>query len=200
MYFPKKDPTPEDKLRSESIRSNFQFTKKLKEESENLESFYRNLCSEIKIKEVESDNPRLIEMLEKTNQFNMNGIKTIDPKVQYYLVDYTDCHGALGWIAAFGIHKETLNSKMNNLVQFCLSCRAFDRRVEYQILDWLFDKYYFLCFKYIETPKNIPFQNFLSKLGILPNTNDSIQFVGIARADFYTICPPLYTIPECDAI
>ena len=52
---------------------------------------------------------------------------------------------------------------------FVMSCRVFQRRVEFAFLNWLLKLIPQLQFDYAATERNLPFRKFLSELGLDPN-------------------------------
>lgn len=120
---------------------------------------------------------RPLELINKTNQFNLNGRRFSEASWRKYLgdpnsiavvVQYQDKYGPLGKIAVLaGTREET------SLVVDCwvMSCRAFSRRVEHRVLQELFERFQFeeLIFKFEATSKNSPIRDFLGQqLGAPP--------------------------------
>jgi FkbH-like protein len=89
--------------------------------------------------------PRVLELVNKTNQFNLNGTRYTQPDWQKLLsspgallvaVSYEDKFGPLGTIAAVAGHAD---GKRLTIDTWVMSCRAFARRIEHQTLKMLFD-------------------------------------------------------------
>lgn len=138
--FPKKEITIEDKLRLESIRSGVQYA--AEEKTADPEEFHKSLDATITIHKGFTD--RALELVNKTNQFTTNGLRIMtddweiirgNPDSFCYTFEYTDRFGPLGVVGTlmgFQDNNEIFVSHM------ALSCRAFSRRIEYQMLDFLF--------------------------------------------------------------
>ncbi len=192
-FFPKREATEEDKLRMQSIRSNVWFNSEL--QTKDPEEFYQGLNAKITFSAINETNiDRAVELINKTNQFNLNGWRTDKERLGYllsighnfgYVVSYEDRFGPLGIIAVFtGEHdyNTTLHNYMS-LSHFCLSCRAFSRRIEYAILRELFKFTRTLHFNYQKTEKNGSFVTYYSGL-----TQDSF----LDDVEFEKLCPKLY--------
>jgi len=89
-------------------------------------------------------NQRLLELINKTNQFNLNGVRLSEGKWLRHLagpanfvvgVSYEDRFGPLGVIAWWPESKPlaALKSRLG-----VMSCRAFSRRIEFHTLEYLF--------------------------------------------------------------
>ena len=140
--------------------------------------------------------PRVLELVNKTNQFNLNGIRYADadwrarlsgPDAILAAVSYRDKFGPLGKIAV--IQGAQKNASLH-IGAWVMSCRAFSRRIEHQCLKMLFDRYNAreIVFDFAPTPRNGPLQDFFaSLLGARP----AARFV-LSRSQFEAACPPLY--------
>lgn len=90
---------------------------------------------------------RSLELINKTNQFNLNG-RRIDvaawqsrlsnPRYLNLIVTYEDKFGPLGRISVLS---GELKERQLDLDVWVLSCRAFSRRIEHMILQALFDHF-----------------------------------------------------------
>lgn len=139
---------------------------------------------------------RLLELVNKTNQFNLNGLRIDDaewarrlnaPEFLTVSVHYADRFGPLGKIAVIQARREGSELVVPSWV---MSCRAFARRIEHQTLEqlFLFSGAQRIRFEYKETPKNTPTSQFLTALtGKAPDSNCSLD-----RNEFVSNCPPLY--------
>jgi len=116
--------------------------------------------------------PRALELINKTNQFNLNGKRHTeaswraylkDPRAFLLLVSYKDKFGPLGKIAVLA---GTRQGKTLMIDHWVMSCRAFSRRIEYRCLEELFARFEAeeAVFDYIATARNQPLQEFLGKL------------------------------------
>ena len=115
---------------------------------------------------------RVVELVNKTNQFTLNGIRFTDaewheegsdPDAFTVSVSYQDKFGPLGKIAVVRGKRQETSLRINAWV---MSCRAFSRRIEYQTLARLFDRYQAdsIAFDFTATPKNKPITDFLRDL------------------------------------
>ena len=121
-------------------------------------------------------NQRLLELINKTNQFNLNGARISDAEWLRLLDDpasfvvsvaYEDKFGPLGVIAVVAGRHAADRLEVSNWV---MSCRAFSRQIEFHILDHLFRfpavEQITLAFQ--PTERNQPLREFLATLGPSP--------------------------------
>jgi FkbH-like protein len=136
---------------------------------------------------------RVVELVNKTNQFNLNGIRYTEAEWQQSLqnpgcfvavVSYQDKFGPLGKIAVLRGERTADRIRLDTWV---MSCRAFSRRIEYQCLFQLFQRFEAqeISFNFISTPKNGPARDFLSALTGEPAA-------ALTREAFTAKCPTLY--------
>jgi FkbH-like protein len=139
---------------------------------------------------------RAFELINKTNQFNLNGKRLSDAAWKTYLNDpatflmtasYEDKFGPLGKIAVL---LGRIQGKVLRIDSWVMSCRAFSRRVEHQSLKQLFQKFDAeeICFDYKATPRNGPLQEFFTGLLGTPPITD-LRF---SRAAFAGRSPSLF--------
>ena len=139
---------------------------------------------------------RAFELLNKTNQFNLNGKRLSDAAWKTYLNDpatflmtasYEDKFGPLGKIAVL---LGRIQGKAIRIDSWVMSCRAFSRRVEHQSLKQLFQKFDAeeIYFDYKATPRNGPLQEFFTGLLGAPPITD-LRF---SRAAFSGRSPSLF--------
>jgi FkbH-like protein len=185
----------EDSIRLESIR---QATLNEETSSENgTEDFLRRADAVIRFDhETASHDPRALELVNKTNQFNLNGVRLTPadwvarlakPEAFLTVVSYQDKFGPLGKIAVLQGRAEGEALRVETWV---MSCRAFSRRIEHQCLRALFDRFGVerLVFDFQSTPKNGPLKEFLARItGAQPE-----GAVTLERAQFNEACPALY--------
>jgi len=162
----------EDALRAASIRSGAAFA--AEKGSGDLQGFLAGLGGTLTIDaRKRPDDERLLELLNKTNQFNLNGARLSAGEWLRLLADdaylvigvaYGDRYGALGTI---GLVAGRIESSRLHVEHWVLSCRAFSRRIEDHMVAYLFDQsgceHIRLCYR--STAKNKPFQEFLGRLG-----------------------------------
>ena len=135
-------------------------------------------------------------MINKTNQFNLNGKRLSeaawaaylnDPTTFLMTVTYQDKYGLLGKIA---VVLGRVQGKAIRVDAWVMSCRAFSRRIEHQTLKQLFGKFDAeeIFFDYQATPRNGPLQEFfIGALGASPTMG--LRF---SRAVFLEKCPSLF--------
>ena len=187
----------EDQLRQQSIRTSAALHQTAKDSEGFSEVLLEQAEAELTFsfqKDVEDS--RAFELVNKTNQFNLNGKRYTESVWRNYLQEqntfmltasYKDRFGALGKVAVLAGRVD--NSKV--LVDtWVMSCRAFARRIEHQCLSALFSKFAAgqITFNYVETPRNGPTKRFLSE--ILKEAPESD--VSISKVDFAAACPMLF--------
>jgi FkbH-like protein len=185
--FPKKDPAKvwnllgelrdlfgkplvmeEDRLRSNSLRAGLEIR-------ESSPDFLRSLDGTVTIDyRKNSADKRPLELINKTNQFNLNGLRISEGEWQRYLerkdtllavVSYQDKFGPLGKIAALTAEPVGACLRISHWV---MSCRAFSRAIERHTLDSLFHRTGAaeIQFAFAATERNQPLQEFFRELGV----------------------------------
>jgi FkbH-like protein len=143
---------------------------------------------------------RALELVNKTNQFNLNGKRyseadwrrALAREGAFLLVaEYRDKFGPLGKIAVLsGLCREGVP----RVETWVMSCRAFARRIEHCCLERLFALFGAsqVELDYAETPRNGPTRDFLRSLvGEIPAGP-----VVVASGRFADACPPLFHTVE----
>jgi FkbH-like protein len=197
--------TDEDALRTESVRRQHAVVDAITDSDGYSERLLET--SEAQIALVFSrdvGDARALELVNKTNQFNLNGRRYTartwaeylsDPKAFLMTATYTDRFGALGKIAVLAGRADHDALQVDVWV---MSCRAFARRIEHQCLKALFDRWRIPVVRlaYAETDRNGPFQRFLG--GVLkPAPGGAL----VTLADFEAACPRLYhTVVVTDGV
>lgn len=141
--FGKETVTEEDTLRAASLRSAGATVALTTGASP--EEFLANAGAELNL-EFDRPDQRCFELVNKTNQFNLNGRRLTEAQWQALLDDadtfllavtYRDKFGPLGKIAvALGRR----GGKQAELTTWVMSCRAFSRRIEHHMLAALFER------------------------------------------------------------
>jgi FkbH-like protein len=201
--FAKDEVSEEDRIRTQSLRRERSVLRE-RETASSEEEFLSALQSSIRIEKVTpSSDPRALELINKTNQFNLNGRRLTEGEWTVQLeqpgrlagtVSYRDRYGPLGKIAVFGGAR---GEGALELEHWVMSCRAFSRRVEHACLARLFEMHGVdrIVFDFQETERNGPLRDFLcSLLGEPP-----VPGCELTRAQFQDACPPLYHDIETDA-
>lgn len=165
--FPKKEATQEDKLRLESIRSGLDYSKE--ESKTDPEEFHKSLEAEITVHKGFTD--RAFELVNKTNQFTINGLRIMsddmeilkgDPGSVCYTFEYKDRFGPLGVVGVVMGFEDTDGFYVAHMA---VSCRAFSRRLEHVMIDYLFSiGYKKINLLVLETASNEPARNFASEI------------------------------------
>jgi FkbH-like protein len=138
--------------------------------------------------------PRPLELINKTNQFNLNGRRITEadwrallenPESFTLTISYQDRFGPLGKIAVVA---GTVKNGTANIDVWVMSCRAFSRRIEHHTLNHIFSKLSaeHAVLSYAPTDRNGPLQEFLGSLAEIETAP-----VRIPRASFVDRCPPL---------
>ena len=140
--------------------------------------------------------PRVLELVNKTNQFNLNGRRyteaewrnlTSQPGAVIVSVNYEDKFGQLGTIAVVA---GAVHGKRLAVATWVMSCRAFARRIEHQTLKMLFQSTGAgeIDFDFVPTAKNGPLQEFFAAVS---GEQPTAQF-RLRREQFDERCPALY--------
>ena len=187
--------TKEDAIRLESLRASDALQQAVERCS--TDDFLRASEACVLFEPIQPDSDaRVFELVNKTNQFNLNGRrfneaewKSVlrDPAAVALSVSYQDKYGPLGRIAV--ILGRRLGHKLQ-LDVFVLSCRAFSRRIEHQCLKYLFETLAveMIEFDYRATAKNGPLQQFLTELFGRPPESPAT----ILRDEFMLHVPELF--------
>jgi FkbH-like protein len=169
----------EDAIRRESIRNATIYLKESSKYGSARSDFLTKVEAEVTFHCSKAPlDPRALELVNKTNQFNLNGQRHNEAEWQSYLkrpdtilvvTAYQDKYGPLGKIAVLAgrIKDETLF-----LDTWVMSCRAFARRIEYRCIDKLFEltNVSAIDFDFKATAKNGPLRDFLMEvLGVAPD-------------------------------
>ncbi len=194
--FGKSAASTEDRLRRESLRS-----AGFKREAAEEEGFSEALLAQAEAELVfslrkEASDARPFELVNKTNQFNLNGRRFTEIGWHDFLAQddrflltatYADRFGALGKIAVISGRK---NGTALLIDSWVMSCRAFARRIEHQCLSFLFNKFQTntIQFDYQETPRNGPVNALFTDL--LKQTPAGRLEISIA--EFAKACPALF--------
>ena len=144
-----------------------------------------------------ADLGRPLELVNKTNQFNLNGRRYTEQEWQSYFrqpgafsvcAGYQDRFGPLGNIAVLA--GRVLPGKINVDV-WVMSCRAFSRHIEFHMLQHLFSKHNVaqIDFSFEPTPRNGPTVEFFRRFYTddMPPTN-----VTLSAEVFQQKCPQLF--------
>lgn len=163
----------EDRLRQASIRASAQIQEMTGDASG--PEFLRGLNGKVTLDwSADSSDKRALELINKTNQFNLNGLRIGDSEWRRLLEDentvlavasYEDKFGPLGKVAVL---LGTQDGEKVRVSHWVMSCRAFSRRLEHHTLDGLFQHSNAgeIEFAFQATERNQPLQEFFQALGI----------------------------------
>jgi FkbH-like protein len=194
--FGKPQLTEEDSIRLDSVRSSGAWRCAVESGGLSSDDFLKTSEARIVFEAVSANDARAFELLNKTNQFNLNGKRFTegewrntfrDMAAVVFGVAYEDKYGPLGKIAVLmgRAHGRTF------LVDaWVMSCRAFSRRIEHQCLKHVFDSLGIeeIELTYEHTTRNRPFQEFLTDLLGTP----PVSKVLLSRQQFDASVPALF--------
>ena len=187
----------EDSLRLESLKQREKVLTVSASGAESYEDLLRENNSKVSFITLSpSGDDRAFELLNKTNQFNMNGVRATETEWKslcsqengfVVVTAYEDRFGPLGKIAVMAGFKKGNQAVITHWV---MSCRAFGRRIEHGLLRRAFEKLDVpeIFFQYERTERNGPFEEFLSSLGVA----ETPEGRRIERDSFVERCPALY--------
>jgi FkbH-like protein len=196
-FFGKSLVSEEDSIRLSSIRSATALRASTQSPRTSAEMFFADAKASIIFNMGRQiSDTRAFELVNKTNQFNLNGRRLDETAWANYLknpasflltVTYQDKYGPLGKIAAL---VGTSEGKKLNVDFWVMSCRAFSRRIEHQCLNFLFTKFGTeeIALDYQATSRNGPFGEFLGQF-IESLFSGSIK---ISKAAFFERTPGLF--------
>jgi FkbH-like protein len=189
----------EDSLRLESIRQSAKFQGAA--EAPDSDTFLEEAKAIVHFDfQASNKDARALELVNKTNQFNLNGTRYTEsdwlfelsrPGTHLIVASYKDRFGPLGKIAVIMGHRKGCVFSVRTWV---MSCRAFSRRIEYLCLKTCFERYEVseIEFDFLATGKNRPLQEFLTHLlGRRPDVE-----IKLTRERFDQICPALHHTVE----
>jgi FkbH-like protein len=163
----------EDGLRLQSLRLPYEGAEDDVNQRGSPDSFLQQAEAELNLTYSKDPlDPRAFELINKTNQFNLNGRRYLLTELQKYarlaetfllVVSYRDKYGPLGKIAVITGRKQDSTLLLDNWV---MSCRAFGRRIEYACLEALYKKYGAeeIEFAFETTDRNGPMKDFLQAI------------------------------------
>ena len=191
--FSKRQILEEDRLRASSLREG-QVLREASAGGADLDALLAGAGARIIFDWAKTASERALELVNKTNQFNLNGrrytesdwsVWLADPATRLVVVEYEDRFGKLGRIAVLGGRETAAQFKIELWV---MSCRAFSRRIEHQCLKMLLDRWETVTLQYRATERNEPLQEFVTLI-----SGDAGQ---ITQAEFMIRCPPLHHSTE----
>lgn len=185
----------EDAVRAQSLRGRAKLLENISAATDR-EDFLSQLEARLSFEfSADATNHRALELVNKTNQFNINGRRFDEatwsallaaPNSFLLTCKYEDKFGLLGTIA---VAQGQLHDHGADLRAWVVSCRAFSRRIEFAMLQELIRQFDLerVDLDYHATDRNGPVRDFLESLGIT-----AVAPVRIERAQFESTCPKLY--------
>ena len=171
--FPSNIVTDEDLTRTDMYRKMAASASIISGVGHNIGDYLRTLNMQMIIRNRSvGERVRAVQLINKTNQFNINGIRWTDNEVaeclaqggMLYTAELSDINGNHGEVLALLIDDK------NTILSYVMSCRTFQRRAEFAFLGALtligLDR---VCINYIKTERNEPVQLFLNELFPLEN-------------------------------
>ncbi|HEX7235642.1 MAG TPA: HAD-IIIC family phosphatase [Gammaproteobacteria bacterium] len=189
--------TAEDRLRRDGLAASARAEAERVASGTSMEDFLAGLRARTTVAFGRAEHAtRALELVNKTNQFNINGQRIDEiawqrrlerPGTVLVTVDYEDRSGPLGVIGAMVAAPRDEAVEVSSWV---LSCRAFSRRVEHRMLRVLFDRFgaRTVAVVYTPTARNGRVREFL---GEFAEVGDD-ETVRVPRERFDAACPPLY--------
>lgn len=194
--FGKEEIREEDHLRLQSLRAAASLAGESSTEAS--ADFLARLQAKITFESAGAEDQRAFELVNKTNQFNLNGMRYSEaewksrmqqPGAFLTTISYEDRFGPLGRIAVIG---GTLKDGQCVVDIFVMSCRAFSRNIEFQALRQLFAKSGTAAvrLKFRPTERNGPLQTFLRHFFSSDSTVEAALDLPVSA--FKESCPELF--------
>jgi FkbH-like protein len=195
--FGKNTVSEEDAIRLESLRSAAPLLDALGQDGNASDEFLKRADAFVSFDFTKRPKDgRAFELVNKTNQFNLNGKRFSESEWNKFLADpasflvtvtYQDKYGPLGKIAVL---LGTVNEKKLHVAAWVMSCRAFSRRIEHHSLKHIFEKFDAdeAVFDFQPTERNTPTQDFFLELAGEPPQLG----LKISRKAFLEKAPPLF--------
>lgn len=178
--FRKREVTAEDKARTEMYRRMAETAPIEAGQGGDVTGFLKGLEMKLAIRDASTgDRTRAVQLINKTNQFNLNGRRFTDDEVEAMLAaggklltaKLDDKSGSHGEILACLIGADDV---MQAIV---LSCRVFQRRVEQAFMAWLaVQPFAPKTLNFAETDRNEPLRDFLKDPAFSQAADNSVRF------------------------
>jgi FkbH-like protein len=196
--FAKKTITAEDRERTEMYRRRLEGLVPAELAGADVTSFLRGLQMTLAVHD-RGHGPfeRVVQLINKTNQFNLNGRRVTTEEIaaalaagaRLYGASLSDRNGSHGEILACLVSRDGI---IRHLV---MSCRVFQRRVEYAFLAWLSTQLQPLCgLAFVSTSRNEPFRNFLQDSPFKGDSGEVVHFDAARFAGAHTVDLALFTL------
>jgi FkbH-like protein len=195
--FGKATVSQEDSLRLESLRNAAPVLDALGQGASASDEFLKRAEASVSFDFAkQTKDSRAFELVNKTNQFNLNGKRFSESEWTKFLADpasfllsvsYRDKYGPLGKIAVL---LGSVRDKKLHIAAWVMSCRAFSRRIEHQSLNQLFEKFGAeeAVFDFHPTERNGPLQDFFLEIAGAPPQ----QGLKVSRTSYLEKAPLLF--------
>ena len=180
QLFGKSEVTDEDRQRTELYRRRIAVHAPLDIAGADLTAFLAGLEMQLTVhRHAIGDHARAVQLINKTNQFNLNGRRVTAQEVdraialggRLYGATLEDRTGSHGEILACLVLPE------GTIASLVMSCRVLQRRVEYAFLAWLADQPDApRRLDFAATPRNEPFQSFLDDAAFDRQADGCVHF------------------------
>ena len=175
----------EDINKTEMYKANIE-RKKLRSEIKNIDDYIKSLCINLRIsKDIRTAIPRIAQMTQKTNQFNLTTKRYSEKDIDSFISD-----------SSYQVFTGTVTDKFGNngmtilciikiieeiayIDEFLMSCRVMGRKIEYTFLQYVENILFnngveLLKAKYIRNEKNAPAAVFYENYGF--NSDDGENY------------------------
>ncbi len=195
-FFERRDLTAEDRERTAMYRRRLEGMVPVEAEGADLTRFLADLEMRLVIHDrTAGDRTRAVQLINKTNQFNANGRRWTDDEVGEVIDRGGRLFGA-SLSDRTGSHGEILSCLVGTdgvIEAFVMSCRVFQRRVEFAFLGALADRGVRPnAVRFAETERNEPFRQFIrdAAFGQLADAVLPFDMTGFAarHADAAALC------------
>lgn len=190
--------TPEDRARTEMYRRRLQEIAVSDARGGDVTAFLRGLEMTLFLHDrTKGDRKRSLQLINKTNQFNLNGRRLTEDEVARILDSGGSLYGA-SLDDRTGSHGEILACLIScdgTIRALVMSCRVFERRVEYAFLAWLAD-----CrdaprtLEFAATPRNEPMRRFLKDPAFRMRDDGLVGFDAARFAESHAHDLALFTV------
>lgn len=198
--FSRRATTSEDRERTEMYRRRLEGMVPSDLQGADLTRFLQDLKMTLTIHDRAcGDRTRAVQLITKTNQFNLNGRRLTDVEVGAILdaggrlfgATLTDRTGSHGEVLA------CLVAPDSTITSFVMSCRVFQRRVEYAFLAWLAARPSPpIGMHWAKTARNAPFQQFLCEVAGPTDGNGLVRLDPATLRTRYARDLELFTVSE----
>ncbi len=183
----------EDRLRRKSLQAEAEMRKEMAESGASPD-FLRGLDGTVTLDwRPAAAGPRALDLINKTNQFNLNGMRIAegewkrmfeDPGRICGVLSYRDRFGPLGAVAVLVGTRAEGKLAVSHWV---MSCRAFSRMLESHVLDALFRRFDVdeMELAFHITGRNQPLQRFFQSIGVRDSSDGGWRLL---RSDFTSQC------------